>query len=64
MSQTREENLAQLRQKLVEIETLTTALTQDGVILVYEVASEHKTVSLKTQSAFSIIVRATVNQEL
>lgn len=53
-----------LKEKLKGIEESVKELQAEGVILNFNIASEQKTVDVKTASFFEISCKATINQEL
>lgn len=58
------EKVQGLRIMLLAIQEGVKELHQDGVELEFHIASEHKTVNVKSNSIFEISVKATINQEL
>lgn len=58
------EKVEGLRIMLLAIQESVKDIQKDGVELDFLVASEHKTVNIKSKSVFEIIVKATINQEL
>lgn len=59
-----EQRIAELRLKLIELENMVNTLTIEGAVLTFDIASEHKAMTLKTEKVFSMTVKATINQEL
>ena len=58
------EKVEGLRILLLALQVGVKELHQDGVELEFHIASEHKTVDVKSKSIFEITLKATINQEL
>ena len=60
----RESKMQELRDTLGDVTKLISWLTTDGVTLNFNIATDQKTVDVKTKKAFEITVKGEVNQEL
>lgn len=58
------EKVEGLRIMLLAIQEGVKEIQKDGVVLNFNIASEQKTVDIKSSSFFEIQVKATINQEL
>lgn len=64
MEITVKEKIEGFRLLLKVIEEGVKDLHKDGIQLVFNIASEHKTVDVNSNSIFEISVKATINQEI
>jgi len=64
MEITAKEKIEGFRLLLKVIEEGVKDLHKDGIQLVFTIASEHKTVEVKSNNIFEIQVKATINQEI
>lgn len=56
--------MEELRASLKTVEALTKELQKEGVTLYYNIASEQKTVEVKSKTVLEITVKGNINQDL